>query len=396
MTRRYTIIIISTILFFAGIKTGVAATNTDSIIVGAAQIPVYLPLLQQKNIALVVNQTSVVANSHLVDTLKKLGCNIQLIFALEHGFRGDADAGEELGNSVDAKTGIPIFSLYGKSKKPSPESLQNIDIVLFDIQDVGARFYTYLTTLHYVMEACAEQKKPLLLLDRPNPNGFYIDGPVLDTAFSSFVGLHPVPIVYGMTIGEYATMINGERWLRDSVQCNLQVIRMQKYTHKSRYVLPIKPSPNLNSQQAIYLYPSLCLFEGTVISMGRGTTTPFQLIGHPKFDSLYAFSFTPKSIPGMSKNPPYEDKACHGINLQRFNADYFYINKQLNLNWLIELYNQYPDKERFFNPFFDNLAGTNQLRKQLKEGYTAAQIRENWQPQLNKFKKVRSYYLLYP
>lgn len=396
MIRTYLLLLCSCFsLLFPTFGQNATLSADTTIHTGAEQTSLYLPQLQGKSIALVVNPTSIIGKQHLVDSLRNSGCSISMIFAPEHGFRGDADAGEELGNSTDARTSIPVYSLYGKQLKPSPESLKGIDMVVFDIQDVGTRCYTYLSTLHNVMEACAEQKKPLLVLDRPNPNGGYIDGPVLDTLFRSFVGLHPVPLVYGMTIGEYALMINGEGWLAKGTRCQLQVISLQHYTHNSRYTLPVKPSPNLNSQQAIYLYPSLCLFEGTVMSVGRGTEEPFRLLGHPKLDSSYQFSFIPKSIPGMSKNPPHEGKACYGIDLRELSNDSLAKQRKLNLSWLIDLYRNYPDQAHFFNAFFQNLAGTDQLRRQIKNGMTETEIRSSWQPKLDKFKEIRSKYLLY-
>lgn len=369
--------------------------HSADIVTGAAQTERYLPLLKDKKVALVVNPSSRIGSQHLVDSLIALNIAVELIFTPEHGFRGDADAGEELSNSTDQRTGIAIHSLYGKQFKPSPESMENIDIIIFDIQDVGTRCYTYLSTLHYVMEACAEAKKKLIVFDRPNPNGFYVDGPVLDTAFSSFVGLHPIPLVYGMTIGEYSKMINGEKWLKNGIQCDLEVISMQEYTHRSSYTLPVKPSPNLNSQESIYLYPSLCLFEGTAISMGRGTMLPFRQLGHPKLNSAYRYSFIPKTIPGMSKNPPYEGKQCYGISLKAMNTDYFMKQNQIDIHWLIELYGKYPDKPKYFNAFFKNLAGTDQLQKQIEAGLSEKEIRASWQPHLREFKQTRSKYLLY-
>lgn len=380
---------------FILLLTCTISVRATDIITGAAQTERYLPLLKDKKVALVVNQSSRIGSQHLVDSLIALNVAVELIFTPEHGFRGDADAGEELSNSTDQRTGIAIHSLYGKQFKPSAESLENIDIVVFDIQDVGTRCYTYLSTLHYVMEACAETKKQVIVFDRPNPNGFYVDGPVLDTNFSSFVGLHPVPLVYGMTIGEYAQMINGEHWLNNGIRCNLTVISMQDYTHRSIYNLPIKPSPNLNSQESIYLYPSLCLFEGTVISMGRGTLMPFRQLGHPKLSTEYRYSFIPKTIPGMSKNPPYEGKQCYGISLKTMGIEYFVKQNQIDIHWLIELYSKYPDKAKYFNSFFKNLAGTDQLQKQIQEGLGEKEIRDSWQPQLREFKKTRSKYLIY-
>ncbi len=350
-------------------------------------------LLKSKAIAVVANQTSMVGQVHLVDTLVSAGVNVVKVFAPEHGFRGEAEAGAHINSATDPKTGLPIVSLYGKKKKPDEADLQGIDVVVFDIQDVGARFYTYISSLAYIMEACAEQKITLLILDRPNPHGYYVDGPVLDPAFSSFVGMHQIPIVHGMTIAEYARMLNGERWLKNGVQCKLEWIQVEGYTHKTRYALPIKPSPNLPDMQSIYLYPSLCLFEGTIISVGRGTNKPFRIIGHPKFKEG-TFLFTPHSIKGVSENPPYKDTECKGIDLSQYAGD-IEKNGGLRLNWLIELYKSVGEDGKFFDNFFEKLAGNTELRKQIISGKTAAEIVESWQPDLTKFKSIRKKYLLY-
>ncbi len=363
--------------------------------VGAEQFNDYLPLLKDKRVALVVNQTSRVGNVLLPDFLLSKQVNVVKIFAPEHGFRGNASAGEKVNDSKDLATGLPIISLYGKNFKPKASQLKDVDILIFDIQDVGCRFYTYISTLHYVMEACAETNKTLLVLDRPNPNGFYIDGPVLEPEFKSFVGLHPVPIVYGMTIGEYALMINGEGWLSQNMKCSLQVIPCKKYTHDSMYKLPVPPSPNLPTMQAVYLYPSLCLFEGTVISVGRGTAYPFELIGKPGFvEGSYAF--TPLSIPGKAEHPPYEGKECRGFKVTHFADDYVKLSKQLYLYWILGFYEKDTDKEHFFTSFFEKLAGTAMLRKQIMEGKSPNAIQDSWQPGINAFKKIRIKYLLYP
>lgn len=368
---------------------------------GAAPIPAaelttkYVSYLKDKKLALVVNQTSRIGQTHLVDSFIHLGLNVKCILAPEHGFRGDADAGELLENMVDTKTGIPLISLYGKRKKPTSDNLKDIDLVVFDIQDVGVRFYTYISTLHYVMEACAENKVELMILDRPNPNGFYVDGPVLDPKFRSFVGMHPVPVVHGMTIAEYALMINGENWLTNSLQCKLYIVKNEAYTHSKLYTLPIKPSPNLPNMQSVYLYPSLCFFEGTVVSMGRGTYAPFQIIGHPLFRNIYDYTFSPQGIIGMSKNPPYEGQLCFGLNLQGYVMDTAITEGKIILKWLIEFYQKYPNRNQFFNPFFDKLAGNFELRQQLIAGKTEEEIRKSWEPELEKYKKMRKKYLLY-
>lgn len=355
----------------------------------------YVDYLKNKRVALLVNQSSTIGSKHLVDSLLSLGINIKKIFCPEHGFRGNIDAGAKVENAIDSATKLPLISLYGNNKKPSAKDLTDIDVVVFDVQDVGVRFYTYLSSLHYMMEACAENKIRLIVLDRPNPNGYYIDGPVMKKEHYSFVGLHPVPIVYGMTIGEYAQMINGEGWLNTKNKCYLKVIRLAAYTHESNYTLPVKPSPNLTDNDAITLYPSLCLFEGTSISVGRGTYMPFKIIGHPSLSEKYTFSFTPQAIDGMSKTPPYLNQTCYGIDLTNYVNDSTQQAKQLTISWLIEMYKNYPEKDKFFNPFFEKLAGTSELRKQIIEGKSEAEIRKTWQNDLTTFKEVRKKYLLY-
>ena len=378
------------ILLISGFLFSCHAQHTNSIVTGAEQLDEYTHLLEGKTVALVANQTSLVDEVHLVDTLLSRGLNIKKVFAPEHGFRGEADAGAHIDNEMDSKTGLPLISLYGKHKKPSKESLEGVDIVVFDIQDVGARFYTYISSLHYVMEACAENNIPLLVLDRPNPNGHYIDGPLLDTAYQSFVGMHPIPIVHGMTIAEYAQMINGEYWLKDSVQCDLYWQEMEGYSHNKIYDLPVKPSPNLPNTQSIALYPSLCLFEGTVISVGRGTSKQFQIIGSPELDSC-AYVFTPISGEG-AKYPKHENKLCCGWDLQNK-----VLMSGINLDYLIETFNQYDVKGIvFFNSFFDKLAGSNELRIQIESGWSSEQIKETWQEDLNRFSNTRASYLIYP
>jgi len=359
------------------------------VITGAQQLDVLLPKLKNKRIALVVNHTSTIGTVHVADTLQKTGIDLKKIFAPEHGFRGKADAGEHLKDDTDTKTGLPLVSLYGNNKKPTAEQLADVDIIIFDIQDVGVRFYTYISTLHYVMEACAENNKKLILLDRPNPNGRYIDGPILQPEFKSFVGMHPIPLVHGLTIGELAQMINGEAWLAGNKKCNLEVIGLKNWTHRDGYSLPIKPSPNLPNDQSIRLYPSLGLFEGTVISVGRGTETPFQVIGNPELKDQ-PYSFTPVSIEGMAKNPPFENKPCHGIDLRNV-----VVQPDINLDYLISMYSAYPDKEKFFNNFFDKLAGNSTLKQQVKDGLTKEQIRKSWQADLETYKLMRKKYLLY-
>ena len=362
---------------------------------GAEQTAVYFPWLRDKRIAIVANPTSMIGKVHLVDSINHAGFLIKKVFSPEHGFRGDAEAGELLGNYIDKKTKLPVVSLYGDNKKPKPDDLKDVDVVIFDIQDVGARFYTYISTMHYVMEACAENGKLLIVLDRPNPNGYYIDGPVLEKEFTSFVGMHPVPIVHGMTIAEYARMINGEKWLANGIQCELKFVPVVNYNHGWFYQLPVKPSPNLPTMESVYLYPSICLFEGTCVSLGRGTDTPFEIIGHPLLGST-GFSFTPKSIPGVSKNPPHEGIKCNGYNFHDFSAAYIKGSGKLYLYPLLELYKELKDKTEYFGPTFDKLAGTAKLKQQIIDGIPEDQIRKTWQAGIDAFKVIRKKYLLYP
>jgi uncharacterized protein YbbC (DUF1343 family) len=380
--------------------------DTINLYVGASQLDEYLSFIKDKKVAIVGNQTSIINRdplvnlknlskdnttkyTHLVDTLLALDVNIVKVFSPEHGFRGKADAGEKIVDGVDNTTGLPIISLYGSNKKPNNKQLKGIDVLLFDLQDVGVRFYTYISTLHYVMEAVAENNIPLIVLDRPNPNAHYVDGPILEKKQHSFVGMHPVPIVYGMTIGEYAQMINGEGWLRNGIKCNLKVVKLKNYTHQTRYILPVKPSPNLPNAKSIELYPSLCFFEGTAISCGRGTDKQFQIFGDPSLPEKYfPFSFTPLPSEG-AKYPKHQGELCYGVNLE--NTDVY----KINLQWLLDAYTDFPDKEAFFNPFFTKLAGTEKLQNQIVLGYTHREIRKEWIRPLIAFKKVRAKYLLY-
>ena len=373
------------------------STTPKKIIPGADQTELYFNYLKGKNIGMVINQTSVIGKSRMVsvDSLLKRGITVKKIFGPEHGFRGNASAGAVVNDSVDPATGLPAISLYGKHYKPTVDDLKGLNLMIFDIQDVGARFYTYISTLHYVMEACAENNIELLILDRPNPNGYSIDGPVLDTAYKSFVGMHPIPITHGMTIGEYAQMINGEGWLQNKVQCKLKIIKVANYKHSSNYVLPVNPSPNLNTNQSILLYPSICLFEGTTLSLGRGTIFPFQVVGHPALKGKYQYSFKPVSIAGMSEEPPQKNQVCYGINLKNYNTQTIKATGKINLGWLIQLYKVFPDKPRFFNAYFTKLAGNEILRKQIEAGKTEQQIRKSWEPALTQFKQTRRKYLLY-
>ncbi|MBI5914355.1 MAG: DUF1343 domain-containing protein [Bacteroidetes bacterium] len=394
------------VIFACGQKNGTPPTVGRPAVEKPAQVsgqPVpaahrmaeYLPILQGKKVAAVVNHTSMVGSTHLVDTLLKSGVKVVEIFAPEHGFRGTASDGEQVKDGKDAATGIPIASLYGEKKKPGSAELQGVDLVLFDIQDVGARFYTYISTMTYVMEACAENNIPLLLLDRPNPNGHYVDGPVLKKTHTSFTGLHEVPVVYGMTIGEYARMVNGEGWLTGGLKCQLEVVPCAGYDHRTAYQLPVKPSPNLPNMRAIYLYPSLCFFEGTVVSVGRGTGQQFQIYGVPGA-VVGDFTFTPQPMEG-AKTPPQQGKLCRGFNLTSLKAEDLRQRNSLNLSYLLDFYQKYPDKENFFlkTKHFDNLAGGTALKEQIIAGKTEAEIRQSWQDDLNKFKAMRKHYLLY-
>lgn len=363
---------------------------------GADRLEELFPLLENKRISLVVNQTSLVQNVHLLDTLYNKGMHITQVFAPEHGFRGDADAGEFIKNGKDYRTQVPIISLYGKNKKPQPAQLQQTDIMIFDIQDVGARFYTYISTMFYVMQACAENNKELIILDRPNPCD-YVDGPVLDMKYKSFVGMLPIPVLHGCTIGELAQMINGEGWLGNNLQCPLKVITIEDWKHGQPYSLPVKPSPNLPNDQAIALYPSLCPFEGTSVSVGRGTDFPFQIIGSPTTKNL-KFCFMPHSMKGSDKHPLHQDTYCYGLNLSSEKN----IPKGFSLQYVIQFYNyfqnltKHAEKDFFTRPhWFDLLMGTNQVRLDILKNKTEEQIRSAWQKKLNQYKEIRKKYLLY-
>ncbi len=387
-------------------------SGNHPVIPGAERMETYLPLLKDKSVAVFANQTSMVKNSHLVDTLLKCGIKIVKIFGPEHGFRGDADAGEKVSDMKDKKTGIPVVSLYGKHQKPTPEDFKEVDILVFDIQDVGVRFYTFISSLEYYLEAALENQKPLLILDRPNPNGFYVDGPVLDTKFKSFIGMQPIPIVYGMTIGEYALMLAGEKWLSPKANAintynaltkpspdtpfHVQVIKCKNYDHNTKYILPINPSPNLKAMQAIYLYPSTCFFEGTVLSEGRGTDAPFQMFGHPDLpQNLYAF--TPSANAGAKSSKCFNQK-CFGWYISGTNEGVLkQLNHSIQLKYLLEAYRLFPGKDSFFlkNNFINKLAGNDVLMQQVKQGKTEAEIKRSWEPALGNFKTIRKKYLLY-
>jgi uncharacterized protein YbbC (DUF1343 family) len=386
----------------------------DLIIPAAERLNVYVPLLKGKRVAIFANHTAMVGKRHLVDTLLKLGVNIKVAFGPEHGFRGNAPDGAKIETTVDKATGVPIVSLYGQKNKPSKEDLKDVDVMVYDIQDVGTRFYTFISSLQLYMEAALENGIPLLILDRPNPNGFYVDGPVLDPKFKSFVGMQPIPVVYGMTIGEYAIMLGGERWLSEKANARYDytkttaqnsadtpfhflVIKCTNYTHKSKYVLPVKPSPNIPEIQSVYWYASNCFFEGTAIAEGRGTPKPFQWVGHPSLPKNL-FRFTPHSTEG-APNPKYKDQVCYGWNLNGTQEQVLkLINGRLQLKYLLDAYRLFPDKENFFKKDngFNRLAGNDELMKQIKDGKTEEEIRTSWQPKLNEFKKIRKKYLLYP
>ncbi len=363
----------------------------------ADETQLYLSYLKGRSIGMMVNPTSVIGASKtpLVDSLLKRGIKIARIFGPEHGFRGNAADGAHISNDVDSKTGIPVVSLYGKKYKPTPADLKGIDLMLFDVQDVGARFYTYISSLHYLMEACAENNIELMILDRPNPNGYLVDGPILDTAYHSFVGMHPIPASHGMTIAEYAQMINGQGWLKNGVKCKLKLIKMTNYRRDMDYVLPVSPSPKLNTQQSVILYPHICWFEGTTVSLGRGTTFPFTVIGSPELKGKYSFMFKPVPMPGMSDNPPQKNMECYGLDLRTYDVAQLKKSGKLNLEWLLTFYKNYPDKSKFFNAYFTKLAGNQTFRKQIEDGLTEAQIRQSWEPGLTKFKQIRKKYLLY-
>lgn len=375
-------------------KSAPLQEESPPVITGAERVEDYLPITRGKSIAMVVNQTSVVGQAHLVDSLKALNVDIRKVFAPEHGFRGTADAGEKLTDGLDAQTGIPIISLYGKKRKPAKEDLEGIELVIYDIQDVGARFYTYISTMTLMMEACAELGIPILILDRPNPNGHYVDGPVLDTTWRSFVGMHPVPVVHGMTSGEFAKMVKGEGWINASEQCDLQVIACKNYDHNTLYELPVKPSPNLPNARSIYLYPSICFFEGTVLSEGRGTNKQFQLYGHPDLPDN-GFSFTPEPMPG-AKYPKLDGQLCYGEDLTNLPMDSI-IQEGFTLKYLLKAYEDFPDESAFFlqNNFFEKLAGGTSIRQQVLDGKTEAQIKETWSEGLAEFNTIRQTYLLY-
>jgi uncharacterized protein YbbC (DUF1343 family) len=378
------------------------SAGKKEILTGADQTQLYLPYLKGKRIGILGNQTTVIANRHLVDTLSFLGVQIVKVFGPEHGFRGNASAGVVVHDEVDSATGIPIVSLYGKKRKPSAADLSNVDLMIFDVQDVGCRFYTYINVLADVMEACAENGKELLILDRPNPNGYFVDGPVMDMKLVSGIGKFPIPITHGMTIGEFAKMINGEGWLPNKKQCKIKIIPVANYNHDMYYTLPVKPSPNLNTQQSIMLYPSTCIFEGTIINYGRGTYFPFTVLGNPLLKDKYSFSFTPTSIKGMSETPLFMNEVCYGLDLRNYDINILLRERKINIQWIKELYAAYPHKEKFFDHTqskeignVDFRTGDSNFKEQIKAGVSEDEIRKSWEPALSNYKKMRLKYLLY-
>jgi uncharacterized protein YbbC (DUF1343 family) len=403
--RRVHILLIALIAsgIYCNPQKNVAVSAGDKMIItGAEQTGLYLPYLKGKRVAILGNQTTVIGKTHLVDSLKTLGIDVVKVFGPEHGFRGNASAGVQVKDEVDSATKIPIVSLYGPKRKPSKEDLSNVDLMIFDVQDVGCRFYTYINVLADIMEACAENNKELLILDRPNPNGYFVDGPVLDMKLKSGIGRFPIPITHGMTIGEFAKMINGEGWLPNKIICNIRIIPVANYNHDMSYTLPVKPSPNLNTQQSIMLYPSTCIFEGTIMNYGRGTYFPFTVIGNPLLKDKYNFSFTPVSIKGMSETPLFMNEVCYGLDLRNYDIGILRKEKKINIQWIKELYDAYPYKERFFDykqskeiGNVDFRTGDSNFKEQIKNGVPEAEIRRTWEPALSNYKKMREQYLLY-
>lgn len=383
-------------------KIMVADAPKTTIVTGADQVAAYLPYLKGKKVGMLVNQTSIIGTTLSVDSLRALGVDIKMIFGPEHGFRANASNGAKVADEIDPKTDIPIISLYGQRKKPLKKDMDAIDIMIFDIQDVGCRFYTNINTLRDVMEACAENNKELIILDRPNPNA-YVDGPILDMSQKSGIGQFPVPITHGMTIGEFAQMINGEGWMANKIKCKIKVIPVKNYRHDMDYELPVSPSPNIMSQQAVILYPSLCLFEGTILSQGRGTYMTFTVLGSPALKGKYDFSFTPVSIPGKSETPLHQDQVCYGVDLRHYDISGYRKKGQINIRWMMDLYKAYPNKDRFFDRSqskqindINKLAGTTLFRQQIIAGKSEAEIRKSWEPGLSQYKQMRKKYLLYP
>ncbi|HEU4632773.1 MAG TPA: DUF1343 domain-containing protein [Flavisolibacter sp.] len=398
----FLLVLVPGTFFYSAFKKPAESTK-ENIKTGAEQTEKYLPYLKGKRIGLLGNQTSVIGARHLVDSLKALGVNIVKVFGPEHGFRGQASAGVRVKDEIDSATGIPVISLYGPKRKPSRADLSDIDLMIYDVQDVGCRFYTNINALANLMEACAENGKELLILDRPNPNGYFVDGPVLDMKLKSGIGRFPIPITHGMTIGEFAKMINGEGWLPNNLQCRIKIIPVANYNHDMPYELPVKPSPNLNTQQSILLYPSTCLFEGTVLNHGRGTYFPFTVLGSPELKGKYSFSYTPVGIPGMSETPLYMNQVCYGLDLRNYDVSQLRKTKKINIQWMKELYKAYPYKEKFFDYTLskeignvDFRTGDSKFKQQIIDDVPEEEIRKSWEPGLGNYKEMRKKYLLYP
>jgi uncharacterized protein YbbC (DUF1343 family) len=373
------------------------------ILTGADQTEKYLPYIRGKRVAIMANPTSIIGKRHLVDSLRTLGINIVKVFGPEHGFRGNASAGAKVMDEIDSATGIPVISLYGPKNKPSKEDLANVDILIYDLQDVGVRFYTNINALVRLMEACYDNGKELLILDRPNPNAYLVDGPILDMKYKSGIGMFPIPMSHGLTIGEFAQMANGEGWLANKVKCTIKIIPVANYNHDMPYTLPIKPSPNLNTQQSILLYPSTCMFEGTYLNHGRGTYFPFTVIGSPELKGKYEFSYTPTGIKGMAETPLFMDQVCYGLDLRNYDVSKLRRSKQINLQWILELYKAHPYKEKFFDSklskemgTIEKLIGSGLFRQQVIDGKSEKEIRASWEPGLSEYKRMRKKYLLYP
>ena len=401
----FILVIIS--LTFCGTTQQQSQKNSDenslSIKTGAEQTEKYIPLLKGKRVAIMANQTSIIGNTHLVDSLKKLNVNIVKVFGPEHGFRGNASAGVRVADETDPVTGIRVISLYGAKNKPTKEDLADVDILIYDLQDVGCRFYTNINALSRLMEACHENGKEMLILDRPNPNAYLIDGPILDMKYKSGIGMFPIPMSHGLTVGEFAQMANGEGWLKDKVKCNIKIIPVANYDHEMSYTLPVKPSPNLNTQQSIMLYPSTCMFEGVYLNHGRGTLYPFTVIGSPDLKGKYEFSYTPTGVKGMAETPLFMDQLCYGLDLRNYDIEQLRKTKQINLQWIMELYKAHPYKEKFFDSklskemgTIERLIGSGLFRQQIIDGKSEKEIRASWEPGLSEYKVMRKKYLLYP
>ena len=397
------LVILSTCKNSKNLPSSIPTVAKEQIKTGAEQTEAYLPYLKGKRVALLANQTTIIGKTHLVDSLKSLGVNIVKVFGPEHGFRGNASAGTAVADETDLSTGIPVISLYGKKNKPSREDLADVDIMVYDLQDVGCRFYTNINALSRLMEACHENGKELLILDRPNPNGYLIDGPILDMKFKSGIGMFPLPISHGLTVAEFAQMANGEGWLTNKVSCKLKIIKVANYDHEMPYVLPVSPSPNLNTPQSILLYPSTCLFEGTYLNHGRGTYYPFTVIGSPELKGKYEFSYTPTSIKGMAETPLFMNQVCYGLDLRNYDVEQLRKKKQINLQWMMELYKASPYPEKFFDSrlsremgVIERLTGSALFRQQIKDGKSEKEIRDSWEPGLTNYKQMRKKYLLYP